>query len=61
MTAANSPCVKICVLDPKKRICVGCGRTMAEIGGWLRMSDAERVTVKRQLGDRLRALRRARP
>jgi uncharacterized protein len=60
MAAANSPCVKICVLDPERRICVGCGRTMAEIGGWLRMSDAERIAVKRELGPRLAGLRRAR-
>jgi uncharacterized protein len=59
MATANSPCVKICVLDPKLHICVGCGRTMAEIGGWLRMSDAERMAVKRELGPRLATLRRA--
>jgi uncharacterized protein len=49
--------VKICVLDSERRICLGCGRTMAEIGGWLRMSDAERAAVKRQLGARLKGMR----
>jgi uncharacterized protein len=58
MASANSPCVKICVLDPELRICTGCGRTMAEIGGWLRLTDAERIAVKRELGPRLAALRR---
>lgn len=61
MSASASPCVKICVLDPERRICLGCGRTTAEIGGWLRMSDAERAAVKRQLGARLSALRGGRP
>jgi uncharacterized protein len=61
MAAANSPCVKICVLDPERRICTGCGRTMAEIGGWIRMSDSERIAVKRELGSRLAAMRRSKP
>jgi uncharacterized protein len=61
MAAANSPCVKICVLDPERRICLGCGRTIAEIGGWLRLTDMERIAVKRQLGERLQSLRKTKP
>ena len=49
MSAASSPCVKICIVDPTGAICTGCGRTLAEIGGWTLMSDAEREAVLRRL------------
>jgi uncharacterized protein len=61
MATADSPCVKVCVLDPAHGICLGCGRTMAEIGGWLRMSDDQRIAVKRELGPRLQRARRRSP
>lgn len=40
----DSPCVKICELD-KDDMCVGCGRTRAEIAGWMSMSDAQKAKV----------------
>lgn len=30
----QSPCVKLCSIHPVEGICVGCLRTMEEIGGW---------------------------
>jgi uncharacterized protein len=51
--------VKICVLDPQHKLCLGCGRSMAEIGGWLRFSDQERREVKKQLGARLKTMKAA--
>lgn len=51
MTVA-SPCRNICTLDPAKRLCTGCLRTLDEIGRWSRMSDAERQAVL----DRIAAL-----
>ncbi len=32
--AVPSPCVQICTLDPAGTLCLGCGRTLAEIGEW---------------------------
>jgi uncharacterized protein len=58
MPGAASPCMGICVLDPTQGICTGCGRSLAEIGGWMHMTDEQRVRVKRELGRRLRALRK---
>ncbi len=26
-----SPCIKVCILDPRTNRCIGCGRTIAEI------------------------------
>lgn len=42
----ESPCVGICVVD-EEDICEGCGRSMDEIAGWLRMSTLERKQALR--------------
>lgn len=52
----ETPCVKICVLDPKSRLCRGCGRTIDEIAGWSRFTDAERETIMTLLPGRLESL-----
>ncbi len=54
---ASSPCVKLCLMDASSGLCEGCGRSLAEIGNWSRMSEAERLLVMRQLPARLHALR----
>lgn len=51
-----SPCVKICELDGPSGLCRGCGRSVAEIGAWLRLSEGERAAVMQQLPDRLAAM-----
>ena len=40
-----SPCIHVCVLDEGARLCAACHRTIDEIVGWARMSDAERRAV----------------
>jgi uncharacterized protein len=50
-----SPCVRLCTLDPDDDTCVGCGRTLAEIGRWMRYSDAERQSIVDALPGRLAA------
>lgn len=40
----QSPCNKICTLDAEG-VCVGCGRSRSEIGGWSQFSDAEKERV----------------
>lgn len=40
-----SPCVKLCVVHPEARICVGCYRSIDEISNWSRMSSEERTAV----------------
>ena len=54
-----SPCVRLCTLDPSDDTCVGCGRTLAEIGRWARYGDAERKAIMDALPDRLAARRAA--
>jgi len=53
----STPCVNVCVIDPLSSLCVGCGRTGAEIGAWMTMSEAERMAVMAALGERLVAAR----
>ncbi|MEJ0012384.1 MAG: DUF1289 domain-containing protein [Bauldia sp.] len=48
-----SPCVRLCTLDPDSGFCVGCGRTLAEIGRWMRYSDDERCAIMALLPARL--------
>jgi uncharacterized protein len=49
----DSPCVKLCQLNAAD-ICVGCGRTRAEIGAWSTLSDA----LKRQVVEAAAARRK---
>jgi len=49
----ESPCIKICTYDPETGLCLGCGRTLEEIGAWFSMSDAERRAVMEKLPERL--------
>lgn len=41
----QSPCIKICVIHPEERLCVGCLRSIEEIAAWSRMSVSERKAV----------------
>lgn len=41
----QSPCVKLCVIHPEERLCVGCMRTIEEISGWSRLSPAARAEI----------------
>ncbi len=53
----DTPCIKICTYDPDSGLCLGCGRTLEEIGDWFVMSDAERRRVMEELPARLNGLK----
>lgn len=55
----DSPCAKICTYDPDRGLCLGCGRTLEEIGDWFSMTDGERRAVMEKLPERLRSLKPA--
>lgn len=55
-----SPCKRVCVVDPNKAICVGCFRTLDELGRWTLMSHEERLSVKAELKTREAAYRASR-
>lgn len=48
----QSPCTRICVIHPDARICTGCFRTIDEIAGWSRYSQAERSALMAELPTR---------
>ncbi|MGD1885747.1 MAG: DUF1289 domain-containing protein [Cohaesibacteraceae bacterium] len=55
-----SPCNAICRIDPLTQLCMGCGRTMDEIGRWSKLSDEQRRQVMGLLPSRMRKLVRQR-
>jgi predicted Fe-S protein YdhL (DUF1289 family) len=51
----SSPCIKVCVIDGRADICVGCGRTLPEIASWGRMNEEQRRSIMAMLPERMRA------
>ncbi|OAF19980.1 DUF1289 domain-containing protein [Bradyrhizobium neotropicale] len=49
----DTPCVAVCMIDPKTKLCFGCGRTLPEIARWHAMERAERLAVMAQLAARM--------
>lgn len=50
----ETPCVAVCLMDPKTNLCLGCGRTLPEIARWGRMESAERLSIMTTLRQRMR-------
>ena len=45
-----SPCIGICMIDSKgSGLCLGCKRTVAEIGRWQMLDDVERQRIINEL------------
>jgi uncharacterized protein len=44
-----TPCVQVCVVDGASGYCLGCYRTLAEVGGWSRLSEADRLRLMDEL------------
>jgi predicted Fe-S protein YdhL (DUF1289 family) len=49
----ESPCTKVCVIDPASGICRGCKRTLAEITSWASLTPADRRRILQELPARL--------
>lgn len=45
----ESPCIKVCVIDPATKLCTGCKRSLAEIAQWSALTDAERQRIMTEL------------
>lgn len=57
----ESPCIRLCVVHPESRLCMGCYRTIDEITAWSRMSPETRRAVMDELpsrADRIKPARR---
>ena len=59
MPEIETPCNKICAIDPVLGLCIGCGRTAAEIAGWIGFTAQERRAIMAGLPARLDAMQRA--
>jgi predicted Fe-S protein YdhL (DUF1289 family) len=53
----ESPCVKVCVVHPATGLCIGCHRTLDEIGAWSTMTPEARRAVMVALPARAEAAR----
>ena len=56
----ESPCVKLCVIQPETRLCVGCYRSIDEIAAWSRLSATARREVMADLPARATTLTKRR-
>ena len=56
----ESPCIKLCVIHPEERLCVGCLRTIEEITLWSRLTPAARAEIMADLPERAPRLRQRR-
>lgn len=50
--AIATPCVQVCIVDGPSGLCLGCYRTLAEIGGWRGLTDEARAAVMAELPTR---------
>lgn len=48
----ESPCVKICIIHPETRLCLGCRRSIDEIGSWSVMTPDQRRAIMAALPGR---------
>lgn len=60
VTLCPSPCVRLCTLD-EADVCVGCGRTLADITAWSKMPDADKAACVARARERLQAMGRPLP
>ena len=49
----ETPCIAVCMMDPRTKLCFGCGRTLPEIARWHKMDSAERLAVMDGLATRM--------
>jgi uncharacterized protein len=49
----ETPCIAVCMIDPKTSLCFGCGRTLPEIARWRRMETGERQAIMAKLATRM--------
>lgn len=48
----ETPCVKVCIIDPADGLCTGCRRSRHEIAHWSSYTDTERRTIMQELKTR---------
>jgi predicted Fe-S protein YdhL (DUF1289 family) len=51
-TNPESPCIRVCSIDPDTELCRGCLRSLGEIAAWSRLGSAERRAIMAALPGR---------
>ena len=51
-----SPCISVCTVDRSRNLCMGCLRTLQEIGAWRNMTMAEKRATVAACAERAKAL-----
>ena len=51
-TTPVSPCIGVCLMDPRTRMCRGCLRTVEEIAVWYEAGPAEKRAILARLAER---------
>jgi uncharacterized protein len=54
--AIKSPCIKVCAVDASTGLCLGCGRTLKEIGSWVKLGETAQEDVLTELPGRIARL-----
>jgi predicted Fe-S protein YdhL (DUF1289 family) len=49
----ETPCIAVCMIDPRSGLCFGCGRTLPEIARWHRIDNSERLAIMELLPARM--------
>jgi uncharacterized protein len=57
--AIESPCNRVCAIDPASGLCLGCGRTLSEVTHWIGYSHEERSRIMAELPARIAASHQA--
>ncbi|WP_321489349.1 DUF1289 domain-containing protein [uncultured Hyphomonas sp.] len=52
----KSPCIRVCAVDASTGWCLGCARSLKEIGQWVAMGEAGRNSVIAELPERITRL-----
>ena len=55
MATIETPCTKVCIVEHKSGLCLGCARTLAEIANWSGYTDSERSSIMTELPLRLQS------
>ena len=58
MAAIETPCIKVCIVDPDSGRCLGCARSLDEIAGWAAYTTDERLRIMTELPRRMEIMRR---
>ncbi|CAN0416503.1 MULTISPECIES: DUF1289 domain-containing protein [unclassified Hyphomonas] len=52
----KSPCIKVCAVDASTGLCLGCARSLKEIGSWVRLGPDGREKIMAELPERITRL-----